>query len=94
MLLTKNDPKSARATRSRGRPKNVEAGSRLHIYVPDTLLARLQEIQRDTHANSVTDVIKSALTLYAAAIEEHKKGGSIYFKRPGDQPERQLALFI
>ncbi len=80
--------------KARGRPKSVEGGNRLHIYIPDTLTKRLVEIQRETHANSLTEVVKSALQLYAAAIEEHKNGGRVYFKRKDEGTERQLALFI
>ena len=76
------------------RPKSIEGGNRLHIYIPETLTARLQEIQRDAHATSITEVVKSALTLYAAAVEEHKRGGHVYLKRKDDGVERQLALFI
>jgi hypothetical protein len=82
------------SARARGRRKNPEATSRLHLYMPETLIKRLEEIQRDTHASSITEVIKDALTLYAAAVQEHKSGGNIYFKRTGDGIERQLALFI
>jgi hypothetical protein len=80
------------ARRPRGRPKSIEA-SRVHLSLPETLLNRLQEIQRDTHASSLTEVVKAALQLYAAAVDEHKNGGRLYFKddRGG---ERQLALFI
>jgi hypothetical protein len=80
--------------RARGRPKSVESGNRIHLYIPETLTKRLMEIQRDTHASSITEVVKNALTLYAAAVEEHKSGGHVYFKRKGEDGERQLALFI
>jgi hypothetical protein len=83
---------SGDARRPRGRPKNVEA-SRIHLSLPESLLNRLQEIQRDTHANSLTEVVKAALQLYAAAVEEHKNGGRVYF-RDEEGRERQLALFI
>jgi hypothetical protein len=82
------------ARRARGRPKAAEGGNRLHIYIPETLTQRLMELQRDTHASSLTEVVKSALQLYAAAVEEHKNGGNVYFKRKGENGERQLALFI
>ena len=80
--------------RPRGRPKSLENGNRMHIYIPESLTQRLMEIQRETHANSLTEVVKAALQLYAAAVEEHKSGGNIYFKRKGEDGERQLALFI
>jgi hypothetical protein len=79
--------------RARGRRKSPEAVNRLHIYIPETLTKRLMEIQRDTHASSITEVVRNALVLYAAAIEEHKNGGHVYLKRK-DEPARQVALFI
>jgi hypothetical protein len=83
------------ARRPRGRPaKTTEGGSRIHISIPDALANRLLEIQRDTHASSLTEVVKAALQLYAAAVEEHKAGGHVYLKRQGENVERQLALFI
>lgn len=79
--------------RTRGRPRKPEGGARLHIVIPDKLAARLEEIQRDTHASSITEVVKDALQLYAATLEEHKAGGRIYFERQGED-RRQLNLFI
>jgi hypothetical protein len=80
--------------KARGRPKSVETVDRLHITIPESLTKRLVEIQGVTHAGSITEVVKNALTLYAAAIEEHKSGGHVYFKRANEGTERQLALFI
>jgi|ERR1700741_1688471 len=87
-------PKGRAEKKARGRPKRAEAGSRLHISIPESLTKRLLEIQRDIHATSLTEVIKNALALYAAAVEEHKNGGHVYFKRKNDGVERQLTLFI
>jgi hypothetical protein len=81
------------ARRARGRPKS-DSGTRVHLSIPESLIIRLQKIQRDTHASSLTEVVKAALQLYAAAVEEHKNGGHIYFKHRDEEVERQLALFI
>lgn len=78
----------------RGRPKNMEEGKRVHISIPDTLAERLEDIRKETHASSLTEVVKNALALYAAAVTEHKAGGHVYFKRVSEGTERQLALFI
>jgi hypothetical protein len=97
MRLTETVPvetQPERNRRARGRSKSPEAGSRLHIYIPESLTVRLSQIQRDTHASSLTEVVKAALQLYAAAVEEHKRGGHVYFRREDDGVERQLALFI
>jgi hypothetical protein len=72
------------ARRARGRPKNA---------IPETLIERLHEIQRDTHASSLTEVVRDALQLYAAAVEVHKNGGHICFE-DDKGGERQLAIFI
>jgi hypothetical protein len=93
-LINKAADVQSAARKARGRPKSLESGNRLHIYIPESLTNRLLEIQRDTHAGSVTEVVKAALQLYAAAIAEHKNGGHLYFKRREDSTERQLALFI
>jgi hypothetical protein len=82
------------AKRARGRSKSPESGNRVHIYIPDSLTKRLEEIRLATHATSLTEVVKNALQLYAAAVEEHKRGGHVYFKREGENVEHRLALFI
>lgn len=80
--------------RPRGRPRAAEMSSRINISVPESLAAKLLELQEYTHAPSMTEVVRNALVLYAAAVAEHKRGGSIYFKRDADGKERELALFI
>jgi len=92
--MTTTDTNSQGVRRTRGRPKSVETGNRFHISIPESLTKRLLEIQHDTHAVSITEVVKNALQLYAAAVEEHKNGGYVYFKRKDEGIERQLALFI
>jgi hypothetical protein len=69
------------AHRARGRPKNVES-SRVHLSLPETLLDRLHEIQRGTHASSLTEVVKNALQLYAAAVDMHKKDTCAFLNIP------------
>jgi hypothetical protein len=54
-------PIARNVRRARGRPKSPETGNRVHIYIPDSLTRRLEEIQRDTHATSLTEVVKAAL---------------------------------
>jgi hypothetical protein len=79
--------------KSKGRSKSPEPGNIVHLYLPESLIKKLSEIQEYTNANSLTEVVKSSLRLYAAAVEGHKQGGRVYFKRK-DDVERQLALFI
>jgi hypothetical protein len=83
-----------KTSKSRGRRKSLEPVERLHITIPESLTKRLAAIQDVTHATSIAEVVKDALTLYAAAAEERKHGGHVYFKRVEDGVERQLALFL
>jgi hypothetical protein len=45
------------------------------------------------HASSITEVVRNALQLYAAALEVHKNGGHISLK-DDKGGERQLAIFL
>ena len=87
-------PRAAKGRPKNTRPKKKATGPRVHVSLPESLTKRLLEIQEFTHANTVTEVLKAAVTLYAAAVEEHKSGGHVYFKRKDNDVERQLALFI
>jgi hypothetical protein len=83
------------AQRSRGRPKSVEPGTtKVHVSLPENLTQRLDSIKKVTCASSLTEVIRSALLLYAYAVEEHQAGGRVYTKRPNEEIERELALFL
>jgi hypothetical protein len=86
-----NGKNTAAGHRSRGRPKSREGGSRVHIFVQDSMMERLLELQEYSHASSITEVIKNALQLYAAAVHEHKSGSRLCFK--DDEGERQLLIF-
>jgi len=91
--MTKNELLAVAEHRGPGRPRSAVPEVRLHVSMPQSLKDRLEEIQRDTHASSVTEVVKNALALYAAAVDLHQKGGSLIFKEASGQEER-LRLFI
>ena len=67
---------------------------RIHISLPGTLAARLQQIQRDTHASTLTEVFKDALMVYAALLEEHKKGNGVFIKDEKSAVEVRIPLFL
>jgi hypothetical protein len=88
--MTDNEEVAER--RGPGRPKSPIPEARLHVSMPQSLKDRLEDIQRYTHASSAAEVVKNALVLYAAAVDVHKKGGSLLFK--DEKGERELTLFI
>ena len=55
------NPIAPKTQRLRGRPRNPQQGNRLHIYLPESLTARLEEIQQYCHASSLTEVVKLSL---------------------------------
>ena len=65
-----------------------------HVMIPESLNRRLEEAQKYAKKSSTTELLKDALKLYVAALEEHKNGGQVYFKRESDGVERHLPLFI
>lgn len=90
---------SAKAERSmdadaprRGRGRGVET-SRVHITLPEELSDRLAEIQKDTFASSVTEVIKNALLVYAGLLEDHKSGKKFYTIDKNNDKE-SLRIFL
>lgn len=79
--------------RKRGRPKAGDT-SRVHITLPDELAERLKSIQEETYAGSLTEVIKNALVLYAALLEEHKKGRHVFTQSNSGEDTQRIAVFL
>ena len=66
---------------------------RVSLYLPIPLLARLERVQEDTHASSVTEVLKSALLLYCVLVEEQKKGNEVYVLSPDGMKTKYPVFF-
>jgi hypothetical protein len=79
--------------RGPGRPRSAVPEARLHVSMSKGLRDRLEEIQSETGAASVSEVVKDALVLYAAALDVHRKGGYVLFKDKDGQLER-VNLFL
>lgn len=76
-------------------PKRAPAptANRIHVSYPDSMKFRLEEIQRETHKGSLSEVFREALKFYALAFEEHKKGSEFLIRDQEGQVERLRMFF-
>ena len=58
---------------------------RLHLVLPERSARRLDTLMEKTEAASYTDVLKSALRLYEAIVEETEEGNEICVRGPNGQ---------
>ena len=80
-------------TRRRGRSPNG-ATSRVHVSLPEDLSERLVAVQKETFASSIAEVIKNALVVYVALLEEHKQGRQLFTQSKDKSDPQRLAIFL
>ncbi len=57
------------------------ATTRVQLEMPPQAMARLQKLKDRTEAASYAEVIRNALRLYEALVDEHEKGSEFSLKR-------------
>lgn len=65
----------------KGHTSSVSASKRIQMDMPSRSVERLKRLQEVTEAASYTEVMKNALRLYEALIEEVEAGNEILIKR-------------
>jgi Arc/MetJ-type ribon-helix-helix transcriptional regulator len=58
------------------------ATTRVQLEMPPQAMDRLQRLKERTEAASYAEVIRNALRLFEALIEEHGKGAEFALRRP------------
>ena len=58
------------------------ATTRVQLELPPQAMERLQRLKEKTEAASYAEVIRNALRLLEALVEEHEKGSEFALKRP------------
>jgi Arc/MetJ-type ribon-helix-helix transcriptional regulator len=58
------------------------ATTRVQLEMPPQAMERLQRLKDRTEAASYAEVIRNALRLFEALVEEHEKGAEFSLKRP------------
>ena len=70
----------------------MTTSKRIQLDMPDPALARLQSLKIKTEASSYAEVIKNALRIYEAIIEEADAGSS-FLVRTVDGREKEYVVF-
>ncbi len=67
--------------------------TRVQIEMPPQAMWRLQKLKERTEAASYAEVIRNALRLFEALVDEHEKGSEFSLKRP-DGEIVQYKIFL
>ena len=55
--------------------------TRVQLEMPPQAMVRLQKMKDHTEAASYAEVIRNALRLFEALVDEHEKGSEFFMKR-------------
>jgi hypothetical protein len=69
------------------------ATTRVQLEMPPQAMERLQKMKDRTEAASYAEVIRNALRLFEALVDEHEKGAEFSLKRP-DGEIVQYKIFV
>jgi hypothetical protein len=69
------------------------ATTRVQLEMPPQAMVRLQKMKERTEAASYAEVIRNALRLYEALVEEHEKGAEFSLRR-ADGETVQYKIFV
>ena len=69
------------------------ATTRVQLEMPPQAMERLQKLKDRAEAASYAEVIRNALRLYEALVEEHEKGSEFSLKR-ADGETVQYKIFV
>ena len=72
---------AAEAMEANGEP-SARTTTRVQLEMPPQAMERLQRLKEKTEAASYAEVIRNALRLFEALVEEHEKGAEFALKRP------------
>ena len=61
------------------------ATTRVQLEMPPQAMERLQRLKEKTEAASYAEVIRNALRLFEALVDEHEKGSEFALKRPSGE---------
>lgn len=69
----------------------ARATTRVQLELPPQAMERLQRLKEKSEAASYAEVIRNALRLFEALVDEHEKGSEFSLKRPnGDVVAYQI----
>jgi hypothetical protein len=73
------------ASETNGGEGGERSTTRVQLEMPPQAMERLQRLKDRTEAASYAEVIRNALRLFEALLEEHEKGAEFSLKKPGGE---------
>lgn len=70
------------ASETNGAETGERATTRVQLEMPPQAMDRLQRLKDRTEAASYAEVIRNALRLFEALVDEHEKGAEFSLKKP------------
>jgi Arc/MetJ-type ribon-helix-helix transcriptional regulator len=67
--------------------------TRVQLELPPASMARLKALREKTEAVSYAEVLRNALRLYEAMIEEAEKGNDVIIRRKQGEPS-EIKVFL
>ena len=67
--------------------------TRVQLELPPSSMARLKALREKTEAASYAEVLRNALRLYEAMIEEAEKGNDVIIRRKNGEPV-EIKVFL
>ena len=74
------------------RPASKEAKVRLNLELPERVRERLERVREMSEADSLTEVIRRALTVYDALLTTTREEGAKVMLRNADGTEKELLI--
>jgi len=74
-------------------PEVERVTTRVQLEMPPQAMVRLQKLKERTEAASYAEVIRNALRLFEALVEEHDGGADFFLRRP-DGESVQYKIFL
>lgn len=67
--------------------------TRVQLELPPSSMARLKALREKTEAASYAEVLRNALRLYEAMVEEAEKGNDVIIRRTKGEPA-EIKVFL
>lgn len=84
---------ATKSKRKRGRPKLDSSTVRLNLLLPEAMYDRIEQLQHETDAASIAELIRRAITVYASLHEAHRDDMEVIVRSRDGSSEHQIILF-
>lgn len=72
------------------RPNAATKKTRLNLEIAVSVRKRLEWVQKQTHADSITEVVRRALAVYEHVVKAKADGARLIVEKDGERVELQI----